>query len=259
MQEYLANFRKYLSDYLNHNYDDIRQASLEYRPRNGYGDFYRSDEVYSLLFNINAHLRDSLLSTKIPESYPTPKALIKFVRNFRDYLKSHDELFADIYQDQELVERISMVVHRTNEIRIDLIQVLNHILEMDEVNEYNSDSTTEQHANIPLDKKSKKGHGIETKKTSSVESVLAAYDLEDIKIFEWLKILNGMQLFKLIAFLIGIFFAGYETGTLFEENKSTLQSFEDKQTIQFLQDSLNHINQNIISESEADTLVTPER
>lgn len=246
MSEILPQFTDYIRKYINSNYEDLREASLELRPGKGWGKFYRSDEVYSLLFNIHANVSDNLLDLSIPEAHPSPSALVNFVKYFLKYLESHDELFDDIRAHFDDPDRISMVVNSTDEFRNDLIEVFRHALSLPDAVEILEKPKAEVEVS---EKDVDKGSSEENDKSkfkrhdpSDLLSVLSAYDLEKISLFKWAQTLTVIQTVGIISFVIGVFIGGYYVGHNYQKNVSVLDSIEDKREIYELKDSLRNLN-----------------
>lgn len=261
MSEYLSEFKEYIKKYLNRNYEDLREASLQFRPRKGWGNFYRSDEVYKFFFNMHANVQDNLLNLDIPESHPSPKALINFVKNFLRFLESKDELFDDIIAHYDDPSKISLVVVEANSFRTDLIEVFRHALKLPEVHEILEDSEKEKVVPETVDKENKEDDepDIETKDPSNLRAVLEAYDLEKVPIFQWITILSTGQMVGIATFIVGVIIGGYKVGQTFQKNNAVLNSIEDKRQIYLLQDSLETLKNNYqdlenLQNSEGDSI-----
>lgn len=151
--ELLPKSREYFRNYLKAKKQDIFDSMREYNVGYGrpYGEFYRSNEVVDCIRSIYHNLEETFGHLNIPEEFASPKQLVQTWKWFYDYLVSLDELFNDIYtaiekkikkehpDDYEQLIKAGFMypppLTAIDEIRQEVKNLLEHILEMDEVTE----------------------------------------------------------------------------------------------------------------------------
>ena len=86
--EYFPKAVPFFRDFVNANLQDFHEHMLEYRtyPNGGYGSFYRDNEVMQVLINIYHNIDETFGDLKIPETFPSPKALARAWNSFLVFL-----------------------------------------------------------------------------------------------------------------------------------------------------------------------------
>ncbi|QSJ17721.1 hypothetical protein JYQ62_02245 [Nostoc sp. UHCC 0702] len=82
MQSYLPEVQNYLNRFFR---AKIQQYNMDYkylRPQEGYGFYYRHDEVTQALFNIVSNIQETFWDLRIPEAFSSPQELINILINF---------------------------------------------------------------------------------------------------------------------------------------------------------------------------------
>lgn len=137
--EYFPDAVPYFRDFVKANLNDFYQHMLEYRtyPNGGYASFYRDNEVMQVLINIYHNIDETFGDLKIPETFPSPKALARAWKSFLVFLRNDDKLFDDIYkklgnkEEEDFPYPIILTVIDSD--RRKVIDLLEHILSLPEV------------------------------------------------------------------------------------------------------------------------------
>lgn len=139
--EYFPKAVPFFRDFVSANLQDFHEHMLEYRtyPNGGYGSFYRDNEVLQVLINIYHNIVETFGDLKIPETFPSPKALARAWNSFLVFLKNDDKLFNDVYKkygekDEEFPYPIILTAIDVD--RRKVIDLLEHIISLDEVKIY---------------------------------------------------------------------------------------------------------------------------
>jgi len=136
IDKYLPESREYFRKHLQENKEDYFDAMREFNvgPGRGYWYFYRSDEVVQTMRDLYHNLDETFGLLTIPGEFPSEKRLVETWKWFYDLMKSRDELFNDVYKNLDNKnETPSEVLNGINRFRIKIMDVLEHILGMDEV------------------------------------------------------------------------------------------------------------------------------
>ncbi len=228
-----SEFIEYINKFILANYEDIKDASIEFRPNRGYGNFYRSDELYQFIFDIYANTQEHLLDLSIPETHPSPKALINTIKNFTLFLKDKDELFIDI-QKKYHGEHLPFPVNTVDDIRSKIIEAFEEALRIDNLDAiFNETKKTETSKS-----KVKRAIKFETRDTKDPRNILKAYDFEKLSFLQILQLLKLQHVIALISIILSVLIAGYEIGKLIQRNEDVLEAINDKRIIHVKTDSL---------------------
>lgn len=231
----LPELTEYLQKFFEANWEEIRGANSEYRPNNGYGNFYRSDELYQFMFDIYANIDEHLLDMRIPENHASPKSLVTFIKNFVDYLKMREELIKDIRSKHN-----SMMVNHIDEIRVKLIDVFEHCLTFDEV------KTIIKEPAPKSDSEKESSYSFERKDITDPLVLLKSYDLEELPITNIMRLLRTKQIVGIITSIISIIVASFILGGKFQRNEDVLEAIDNKQTIFLQKDSIDNYRKNVL-------------
>lgn len=152
-EEYLPNSREYFRKYIDSNLSNLSMDMKECRtgPGSGYSKFHRDTEVIDCMRSIYHHLEETFGDLSIPGSkFTTPKHLVQTWINFKKYLEDKEELFMEasskileinkekmsgnsVFPDVDL---LPFPLVQTNSNRHKVLDVLNHVLSMEEVRAY---------------------------------------------------------------------------------------------------------------------------
>jgi len=146
-EEYFPNAVPYFKAFVKANFIDFYEHMLEYRtyPSGGYASFYRDNEVMQVLVNIYHNIDESLGDLKIPEKFPSPKALARAWKSFLVFLKNDDKLFDDVYKklgNKEEDFPYPTILTVIDADRRKVIDLLEHILTLPEVTFYLEENQT---------------------------------------------------------------------------------------------------------------------
>jgi len=137
-EEYFPIAVPYFKAFVSANFIDFYQHMLEYRtyPKGGYASFYRDNEVMQVLVNIYHNIDETFGDLKIPETFPSPKALARAWNSFLFFLRNDDKLFEDVYKrlgnkEDDFPYPIILTVIDAD--RRKVIDLLEHILSLPEV------------------------------------------------------------------------------------------------------------------------------
>jgi len=140
-EEYFPIAVPYFKAFVSANFIDFYQHMLEYRtyPKGGYASFYRDNEVMQVLVNIYHNIDETFGDLKIPETFPSPKALARAWNSFLFFLRNDDKLFEDVYKrlgnkEDDFPYPIILTVIDAD--RRKVIDLLEHILSLPEVSVY---------------------------------------------------------------------------------------------------------------------------
>jgi nucleoside phosphorylase len=143
--EFFPQAVPYFRDFVKANLTDFYEHMREFRtyPEGGYGSFYRDNEVMQVLINIYHNIVESFGDLKIPETFASPKALARAWNSFHIFLKNDDKLFNDVYtklgnKDEDFPFPIVLTIIDND--RRKVIDLLEHILSLDEVKQYLDDN-----------------------------------------------------------------------------------------------------------------------
>lgn len=147
-EEYFPIAVPYFKDFVKANLIDFYQHMQEYRtyPSGGYASFYRDNEVMQVLINIYHNIDETFGDLKIPETFPSPKALARAWKSFLVFLRNDDRLFDDIYkklgnkEEEDFPYPIILTVIDSD--RRKVIDLLEHILSLPEVKAYLEENQT---------------------------------------------------------------------------------------------------------------------
>lgn len=136
-EKYLPESRAYFRNHLKENKEEYYYAMREYNvgPGSGYWYFHRSNEVVDTMREIYHHIDETFGNLTIPGEFPSPSRLAKTWEWFYNSLKSKDELFEDVYNKLPSKDSIPAVLSGVNTFRHKIMDVLEHILDMNEVKE----------------------------------------------------------------------------------------------------------------------------
>jgi nucleoside phosphorylase len=139
--EYFPEAVPFFRNFVNANLQDFHKHMLEYRtyPNGGYGSFYRDNEVMQVLDNICYNIDETFGDLKIPETFPSPKALARAWNSFLVFLKNDDKLFNDVYKkygDKGEDFPYPIILTAIDADRRKVIDLLEHIISLDEVKIY---------------------------------------------------------------------------------------------------------------------------
>ena len=165
-ESYLPKSREYFWKYLNEKKDELYIAMLEYKvgPGSGYGTFYRGHEITQCMRDIYHNINETFNLLRIPEDFSSPKALVNMWYGFNQFLKKKDELFDDVttrlikkikkqdyfQEGDNPYEYLPEPLKAINHIRMELIDVLDHIMKMDELKSYLEESNSDKKVSSSL-------------------------------------------------------------------------------------------------------------
>ncbi len=92
--------------------------------RTGIYQLKRGNEIMDFLNTIIGNIKEELYVEKlVPQVFATPKHLLKFIKNFRDYLDTHQDLL-----DENLTGDPYSVIHEIQRIKTELVDLLDHLI-----------------------------------------------------------------------------------------------------------------------------------
>jgi nucleoside phosphorylase len=143
--EYFPIAVQYFRDFVSANLHEFYLHIKEYRtyPGGGYSSFYRDNEVMQVLDNIYHNIDETLGDLKIPETFPSPKALAKSWESFLVFLKNEDKLFDDVYKrlgNKKENFPYPIILTVIDNDRRKVVDLLEHILSFEEVRKYLDDN-----------------------------------------------------------------------------------------------------------------------
>ncbi|MFV1942874.1 hypothetical protein VPH49_18840 [Pseudomonas luteola] len=147
--EYLSESRSYFQKFRKAHLSEYFDVMKYYNVggNSGYQYFYRCHEVIQTIRDIYHNLEEFYHDTSIPEGFATPRALVESWVNFHNMLTSREEVFSEIkshiveerkktafYDEEENVyDFLPEPLVRINAVRLEVIELLSHLLEMDDV------------------------------------------------------------------------------------------------------------------------------
>jgi hypothetical protein len=147
--EYLSESRDYFQKFRKAHLSEYSDVMKHYNVGGdtGYQYFYRCNEVIQTIRDIYHNLEDFYHYTSIPEGFATPRALVESWVNFHNMLTSRDEVFSEIknhiieerkktsFYDKEdnVYDYLPEPLVRIDAVRFEVIELLSHLLEMDDV------------------------------------------------------------------------------------------------------------------------------
>lgn len=147
--EYLAESRDYFQKFIKAHLSEYVDVMKYYNvsKNSGYQYFYRCSEVIQTIRDICHNLAEFYHNTLIPEGFATPRALVESWVSFNNMLTSRDEVFSEIKthiiekrrhspsygEEENIYNYLSEPLVRIDAVRLEVIELLRHLLEMDEV------------------------------------------------------------------------------------------------------------------------------
>ncbi len=137
----------YFRDFVNANLNDFREHMREFRtyPEGDYPTFYRDNEVMQVIINICYNIHEIFDDLKIPETFASPKALVRAWHSFHTFLKNDDKLFNDVrakLSNKDEGFSFPTVLTVIDDDRRKVIDALEYILSLEEVKKILADNTT---------------------------------------------------------------------------------------------------------------------
>lgn len=150
--EYLQQSRDYFKTFRDTHLHDYFETMRCYKVGGGSGFqyFYCSDEVNQTMYDIYGNLEDLYSDVSIPGQFATPDALIDSWVNFKEHLIKKGHLFEKIKDklvedrkkgpfydpDEPIASFLPEPLKAVNSIRLEVLDVLEHVLAMDDVTNY---------------------------------------------------------------------------------------------------------------------------
>lgn len=150
--EYLQHSRQYFKSFRDAHLQDYFESMKRFKVGGGSGFQYfdGSNEVNQTMYDIYGNLEDFYADLSIPGKFSSPEALIDSWVNFKNHLIAKGKIFEKIIND--LIEEqkkspfynpgdpveslLPPPLNVVNGIRLEVLDVLEHILAMEEVNSY---------------------------------------------------------------------------------------------------------------------------
>ncbi|WP_016951700.1 hypothetical protein [Anabaena sp. PCC 7108] len=137
MQIYLPEVQDYLSSFFKAKIQEYREDLKNLKPHQGYGFYYKHDEVGQALFNIVSNIEETFWDLRIPESFSSPEQLINTLIRFRDILSRQDIICADVFDHYEIENKEPPIpVLEIRRINHEVLSAVNHALSLNEVEIY---------------------------------------------------------------------------------------------------------------------------
>lgn len=106
-------------------YRGFEEDEQEHR-RIGIYRYKRGSELMNFLYSMVCNINEKLwVSNLMPQTHSSPKRLIEFIKNFRDYIRKNQELI-DINRDEELDHTLGNLQEMSNE----LVDFFDYIIEV---------------------------------------------------------------------------------------------------------------------------------
>jgi hypothetical protein len=154
MQIYLPEVQDYLSRFFKAKIQEYREDLKNLKPHQGYGFYYKHDEVGQALFNIVSNIEETFWDLRIPESFSSPEQLINTLIRFRDILSRQDIILADVFDHYEIQNKelpitvfnihIPIPVLEIRRINHEVLSAVNYALSLNEVETYLSTKTYQE-------------------------------------------------------------------------------------------------------------------
>ncbi|MBD2693810.1 hypothetical protein [Anabaena catenula] len=145
MQIYLSEVQDYLSRFFKAKIQEYREDLKNLKPHQGYGFYYKHDEVGQALFNIVSNIEETFWDLRIPEAFSSPEQLINTLIRFRDTLSRQDTIFADVFDHYEIESKEPPIpVFEIRRINHEVLSAVNHALSLNEVETYLSEKTYQE-------------------------------------------------------------------------------------------------------------------
>lgn len=145
MQIYLPEVQDYLSRFFKAKIQEYREDLKNLKPHQGYGFYYKHDEVGQALFNIVSNIEETFWDLRIPESFSSPEQLINTLIRFRDILSRQDIICADVFDHYEIENKEPPIpVLEIRRINHEVLSAVNHALSLNEVEIYLSTKTYQE-------------------------------------------------------------------------------------------------------------------
>ena len=249
----LPNVRNYLNDYLKANWSKIQEASYNLRPNRGYPEFHRSEELYQFIFDISSNMREKMNVLDIPEGFPSPKALLHFIRSFKQFIETKKDLLEDIiskYDNKDLPFPVIIVEEISNE----LIDVFNYVLELKESKEILESQNKEQNLTKEITDKVVIGK----KNANDPIEVLKNFDLDELSISQIWTLLKLRHVIAVVSSFITMLVFGYLVGQFTTNVINSINTLDDKRKLASQEDSVKYyklkymeknLQNNILSDS----------
>lgn len=145
MQIYLPEVQDYLSRFFKAKIQEYREDLKNLKPHQGYGFYYKHDEVGQALFNIVSNIEETFWDLRIPESFSSREQLINTLIRFRDILSRQDIICADVFDHYEIENKEPPIpVFEIRRINHEVLSAVNHALSLKEVKIYLSETTYQE-------------------------------------------------------------------------------------------------------------------
>jgi hypothetical protein len=138
MDHPLRETTEYLFTFFSYHIAQYREDIREYRPENGYGKFYRDNDVIQIMWNIILNIEEEFSDMRIPEKYSSPQHLANTIIAFRNLLIKQNTIFDDVYskyRKKEVPSPISVAYHMNSEV----LSAVDWVLDFSEMKKFNSD------------------------------------------------------------------------------------------------------------------------
>lgn len=97
----MEKFIDYITKFFNSHYDEYRTNYIEYKPQNGYGQYYKCDKITQSIADIFLNIQEEFNDLRIPEHFSSPRHLIGTFENFKKLLIENKKLYEEAFQYYE--------------------------------------------------------------------------------------------------------------------------------------------------------------
>jgi|GEM_PF-4763820 len=135
MDHNLVETSKYLSAFFGSKFEEYRADEREYRPGNGYGQYFRCHEITQSMRDIVLNIQEQFADFRIPEKDASPQHLIETLRRFQRLLVRNNVLYDSVckhFEGKEKPEPLHVAYNMNNEV----LSAIDHVLLFDEINAY---------------------------------------------------------------------------------------------------------------------------